>query len=137
MSFYGQMPDMYNLVLNADHSLIQKILTEATTATSESLTPVTARLKELQARRTVLDDEKRKADKDTENKEAKEKCAADLNACEDAIAAAEKERTDILAGYAEKQATISQLVDLALLQNGLLRGAALTAFVRRSVEILK
>lgn len=135
MSFYGEMPDMYTLVLNADHPLVADILSRANADTQAELDPVTVRIKELQAQRSVLEDEQRKADKDSATADA---TAADLNLkqCETSLHEAEDKRAAICAKFAEAHPAVSQLVDLALLQNGLLKGAALTAFVKRSVEMV-
>ena len=133
MSFYGEMPDMYNLVLNADHPVVARILSEANSETQSELSPVAARIKELHARRTVLEEEQRKAEKDSD---AAKSAADDLKTCDQDIHEAENQREAILSRFAEGHPAISQLVDLALLQNGLLKGAALTAFVKRSVEMM-
>ena len=133
MSFYGEMPDMYNLVLNADHPVVARILSEANAETQSELSPVAARIKELHARRTVLEEEQRKAEKDSD---AAKSAADDLKTCDQDIHEAENQREAILSRFAEGHPAVSQLVDLALLQNGLLKGAALTAFVKRSVEMM-
>ncbi len=133
MSFYGEMPDMYTLVLNSDSPLIQGILSDSEQSTSEALRPVEAEIKGLTARQAVMrqEQDKKKPEEisDTEKDDLK-KCGEDLRQ-------EEKKREDILADYAKGSETVSQLIDLALLQNGLLQGEALSRFVRRSVTFIK
>ena len=132
MSFYGEMPDMYNLVLNTDNKLVRSVLDDSEAATSEQLKPIEAELRGLNARKAVLKQEqdKKKADEITDDEKA------DLKQCEDDIKAEEQKKKDLLNGFAADNERIHQLIDLALLQNGLLRGEALTRFVKRSVDLL-
>ncbi len=133
MSFYGEMPDMYNLVLNTDNALVSAVLADSEAATAEQLKPIEAELRGLNARQAVLrsEQDKKKADEITDEEKA------DLKQCGDDIAAEEQKKKDILTTYAAGNDRIHQLIDLALLQNGLLRGEALARFVKRSVELLK
>ena len=133
MSFYGEMPDMYSLVLNADHALVKNILDGCHAATDEQLKPIESDLAGLKARRAALEQvqAKKKADELTEEEKA------DAQKCNDDIKKQEEQRDSILGAYAEGNPLISQLIDLALLQNGLLRGEALSRFVNRSIELMK
>ncbi|MBO4906759.1 MAG: molecular chaperone HtpG [Bacteroidaceae bacterium] len=132
MNFYGDMPDMYTLVLNTDNRLVRSVLDSGEEATAEQLKPIEAELRGLRARQAVLrqEQDKKKADEITEDEKA------DLKQCGDDIQAEEQKKKDVLAGFAEGNERIHQLIDLALLQNGLLKGEALTRFVKRSVELL-
>ena len=133
MSFYGQMPDMFTVVLNSDHPLIKQILDDSKAQTSEEMKPVEAELKGLKARQAVLRDQqnKKKAEEVTqEEKDELTKCGTD-------IAEEEKKKTDILSAYAAKNPIVHQLIDLALLQNGLLKGENLMKFIKRSVDLIK
>ena len=133
MSFYGQMPDMFTVVLNSDHPLIKQILDDSKAQTSEEMKPVEAELKGLKARQAVLRDQqnKKKAEEVTqEEKDELTKCGTD-------IAEEEKKKTDILSAYATKNPIVHQLIDLALLQNGLLKGENLMKFIKRSVDLIK
>lgn len=120
MSFYGEMPDMYNLVLNADHPLVKHILEGMPAA---ELQPVEAELKGLRARHAALT-------------AAETKDEAEIEACNESIKAEEEKQRTILTAYAERTPAVAQLIDLALLQNGLLRGEALAAFIKRSTELM-
>ncbi len=133
MSFYGEMPDMYNVVLNSDHALVKKVLTEVETATADALKPIECELKGLNARLQVLEQEQ----KDKKYDEITEAERKDLEECHSAIAAEEAKQKDVLASFATQHAVIPQLIDLALLQSGLLKGSELNRFIKRSIELMK
>ena len=133
MSFYGQMPDSYQLVLNADHPLVQKILADETAATAEALKPVESELKGQQARLAAL----RQAQRDKKPEEISQADKDDVANTEKALNEQRGKKNQIVADYAKGNTLIHQLIDLALLQNGMLKGAALNEFVKRSVEVLK
>ena len=132
MNFYGEMPDMYTLVLNTDAPLIQNVLNDSESKTSEALKPIEAEIKGLSARQAVLRQEQDKKKPEEITQEEKD----DLKQCGDNIQAEKKKKDDILAGYAKDNTLVHQLVDLALLQNGMLKGEALTRFVKRSLEMI-
>ena len=133
MSFYGEMPDMYNVVLNSDHALVKKVLAEVETATADALKPIECELKGLNARLQVLEQEQ----KDKKYDEITEAERKDLEECRSAIAAEEAKQKDVLASFATQHAVIPQLIDLALLQSGLLKGSELNRFIKRSIELMK
>lgn len=132
MQFYGQMPDEYTIILNSDHRLIKEISKDGNAAVADKLAPIDADLKGLEARHAVLhqEQEKKKADEvtDDDRKAMKE--------CNDKIEARRNERNKVLADYAAGNNKIHQLVDLALLQNNMLRGEALGRFINRSIEMI-
>ncbi|MBR0433567.1 MAG: molecular chaperone HtpG [Bacteroidaceae bacterium] len=132
MGFYGEMADMYNLVLNTDNRLVKEVLEQSETATAEALKPIEAELRGLNARKSVLqaEQDKKKYDEITDAERE------DMNKCREDIEAQEQKRRDVLADYAKTNERVHQLIDLALLQNGLLSGEALTRFVKRSVDLL-
>ena len=132
MSFYGEMPDMYTLVLNTDAPLIQNVLNDSESKTSDALKPIEAEIKGLSARQAVLRQEQDKKKPEEITQEEKD----DLKQCGDNIQAEKKKKDDILAGYAKDNTLVNQLVDLALLQNSMLKGEALTRFVKRSLEMI-
>ncbi len=133
MGFYGDMPDMYSLVLNTDNAIIKDIIAESEAATAEQLKPIEAELRGLNARRQVLqaEQDKKKYDEITDDERK------DMEQCRTDIDAQETKRKEVLGTYAKDNERVHQLIDLALLQNGLLRGEALTNFVKRSVELMK
>ena len=133
MSFYGEMPDMYSLVLNTDHPLVKQVGEGAVSATGEKLALIDAELRGLQARRTALET----AQKDLKPEDVTPEEKAELEQVNKDIAAQYTQRNEALAGYARENQVVSQLIDLALLQNGLLRGEALNAFVKRSVDLIQ
>ena len=132
MGFYGEMPDMYNLVLNTDSRLVKDVLEKSEAATAEALKPIEAELRGLNARRQVLqaEQDKKKYDEITDDERK------DMEECRKNIEAEEEKRKGVLADYAKDNEHVHQLIDLALLQNGLLTGEALTRFVKRSVEMM-
>ena len=133
MSFYGEMPDMYNVVLNSDHALVKKVLAEVETATADALKPIECELKGLNARLQVLEQEQ----KDKKYDEITEAERKDLEECRSAIATEEAKQKEVLASFAGQHAVIPQLIDLALLQSGLLKGSELNRFIKRSIELMK
>ncbi len=133
MSFYGEMPDMHNLVLNSDHRLVKEVLDGMKSALADKLQGIETELKTLRARRTALEQEQK--DKKPEDLTESEK--NDTKECNDQIAAKEEERKQAWAGYGKQNPVVAQLIDLALLQNGLLRGEALSKFINRSVSLIK
>ena len=133
MGFYSQFPDSYTLVLNTDHPLIKDVLKSTQDATASELKPVLSEIKGQEARLQVLQQQQDK--KKPEEVTSEEK--ADLEATRKAIADEQKKRDDIVAAYAKDNNVVHQLIDLALLQNGMLKGAALDSFLKRSIEMIK
>ena len=133
MSFYGEMPDMYTLVLNTDHHLIKQVLEDEEASTADTLKPIEAEIKGLTARLSVLrqQQEGKKAEEiDQENKDALEKCEQNITEQKD-------KKNSLLAEYAKNNKMIHQLIDIALLQSGMLRGEALNTFIKRSIDLIK
>ncbi len=133
MNFYGQMPDSYNIVLNSDHALVKKVLEDAEANTAESLKPILAEIKGQEARLAVLHQEQGKKKTEEITQEEKD----DVHNTEKAISDEKAKRNDIISGYAKNNNIVHQLIDLALLQNGMLKGASLDAFLKRSVDMIK
>ena len=127
MNFYGQMPDSYNIVLNSDHALVKKVLEDAEANTADALKPILAEIKGQEARLAVLHQEQGKKKPEEITQEEKD----DVHNTEKA------KRNDIISGYAKSNNIVHQLIDLALLQNGMLKGASLDAFLKRSVDMIK
>ena len=133
MGFYSQFPDSYTLVLNTDHPLIKDVLKSTQEATANELKSVLSEIKGQEARLQVLQQQQDK--KKPEEVTSEEK--ADLEATRKAISDEQKKRDDIVAAYAKDNNVVHQLIDLALLQNGMLKGAALDSFLKRSIEMIK
>lgn len=133
MNFYGQMPDSYNIVLNSDHALVKKVLEDAEANTAESLKPILAEIKGQEARLAVLHQEQGKKKPEEITQEEKD----DVHNTEKAISDEKAKRNDIISGYAKNNNIVHQLIDLALLQNGMLKGASLDTFLKRSVDMIK
>ncbi len=133
MAFYGQMPDSYSMVLNSDHPLIKRVLDETTASTAEALKPVLAEIKGQEARLAVLRQEQNKKKPEEVTQEEKD----DMANTEKAVNEQKEKKRQIIADAAKGNDIIHQLTDLALLQNGMLKGAALAAFLKRSVDLIK
>lgn len=132
MSFYGEMPSMMSVVLNADHRLVKRVLDDMKAHTSDALVPIEAELKGLHARHAALEQAQQKKKSDEITQEDRD----NLSQCNKDIAAEEEKKTKVLSDYGAGQAVVHQLIDIALLQNGLLKGRALDQFLKRSVELI-
>jgi len=133
MSFYGQMPDSFNIVLNADHPLVKKVLNESEAATAEALKPIEAELKGQEARLAAIRAAQDKKKYDELTQEDKDQKAE----AEKAVQEQKDKKTAVIADYAAKNSVVHQLIDLALLQNGMLKGEALDRFLKRSVDLIQ
>ena len=132
MSFYQQMPDSYNLVLNSEHPLIKKVLDDTKAACGEALAPIDDEIKSLEAKQSALKqllDKKKPEELTQEEKDERQNT-------EKTISEQKEKRNSIIADYAKNNKIVHQLIDLALLQNGMLKGAALNEFLKRSVDII-
>lgn len=132
MSFYGEMPDMFNLILNSDHRLVKKVLEEEENACQAEVTPIQIEMDSVNKQRNELTD-KQKGKKDEEIPTAEKEAVNDLDKKWNEL---KEKKEAILVAYAEKNHVIRQLIDLALLQNNMLRGEALNNFVKRSIELI-
>jgi molecular chaperone HtpG len=132
MSFYGEIPDSYNIVLNTDHALIKKVLADEETACAAELAPLEADIKGWEARQADLYDQQDK--KKDEEVTAAEK--EDLENTTRQLDELRSRRQTILAGYAASNTLVHELIDLALLSNGMLKGEALSKFIKRSIQMI-
>ena len=132
MSFYGEMPDMFNLVLNVDHKLVKQVLNDADNSCKAALEPIEAEMTSLNKRHDELHkaQEGKKADKIPQAEKDK------LSDVEKKLADEKTKKEAVLGEYAGGNKVIRQLIDLALLQNNMLKGEALTNFVKRSIELI-
>ena len=133
MAFYAQMPDAFNLVLNSDHPLIKGVLDGEKQECGNQLSPVDSELKGLEARLAVLHQSQSGKKPEEITQEEKD----DVKNTEQSIQEQRTKRVDIIAAYAKGNKVVHQLIDLALLQNGMLKGAALDLFLKRSVDMIK
>ena len=133
MAFYAQMPDAYSVVLNSDHALIKRVLEACKQSTADTLKPVEAEIKGLEARLAAL----RQQQSAKKPEEITEEERAEVSKTEKEIADQRSKKQATLADFGKGNDIVHQLIDLALLQNGLLKGAALDAFLKRSVALIK
>ncbi len=132
MAFYGEMPDSYSMIVNSDHPLIKKILASVTAATSEKIKPILAEIKGLKAREQAL----QQSQKDKKWNEITQEEKDEMNATREKIKGEEDKRSEIIASFAHENATVVQLINIALLQNGMLNGAPLSDFLKKLINIL-
>jgi molecular chaperone HtpG len=132
MSFYQQMPDSYTLVVNSDHALVKKVLEDTNANTAEKLKPILSEIKGQEARLAALHQSQSSKKAEEISQEEKD----DVKNTENAISEQRSKKTEILSEYAKGNKVVHQLIDLALLQNGMLKGEALAEFVKRSVELI-
>ncbi len=132
MNFYGQMPDMYALVVNTEQPVVKKVLADAVEALETEVGPLRAKVdsdnSEIEKLRKEMDSKKEESEKN----ELSEKISEIEKEVGDTRSSEEK----LIADYASEQPVVKQIIDLALLQSNLLRGEALAAFIRRSVSLL-
>ena len=133
MNFYAQMPDAFSLVLNSNHRLVKQVLSDEVAHCSEALKPVLAELKGLNARLAAL----RQSQKDKKAEEITQEEKDEMAKTEKAVSEETEKKNGIIADYAASNQIVKQLIDLALLQNGMLKGAGLDAFLKRSIDLIK
>ncbi len=132
MAFYAQMPDSYTIVLNSDHKLIKSILEDEKAKCAELLKPVDSEIKGLEARLAAL----RQTQNGKKPEEITQEEKDDVKNTEKSVAEQRDKKKQIIADYAKDNRIVHQLIDLALLQNGMLKGAALDSFLKRSVDLI-
>ena len=133
MGFYAQMPDAYNFVLNADHPLIKRVLNEVTEGTTKELAPIASELKGQKARLAALQQAQSKKKAEELTQEEKD----DVQNTQKSISELQDKKKTIIEACAKDNEVVHQLIDLALLQNSMLQGAALDKFLKRSVSLIK
>ncbi len=133
MSFYGEIPDSYNVVVNTAHPLITEILNAEETACAEKLEPLNTELAAKQAEEDAL----KAAQKDKKQEEIPAEDKAKVEDVTKAIAKIKQNRKEVWKEFAAGNDKLKQLIDIALLASNMLKGEALASFVKRSVEVLK
>jgi molecular chaperone HtpG len=133
MAFYAEMPDTYSLVLNSDHPLIKKVLDDENEKTAETLKPILSEIKGQEARLAALRQSQDKKKPEEISQEEKD----DVSNTQKAIDEQRTKKQQVIADYAKGNDILHQLIDLALLQNGMLKGAALDKFLKRSIDLIK
>ena len=133
MSFYGEMPDMFNLVLNADHKLVKEILADEDKECAAAVAPIQKEMDDVNTRRNEL--KKKQEGKKDEDIPTTEK--DEVNDLDKKWEDLKNRKNGLFADYAAQNKVVRQLIDLALLQNGMLKGEALNNFVKRSIDLIK
>ncbi len=132
MSFYGEMPDTFNLVINADHPIVGRIVSAMSDKTKAQIEPIMAQIGTYEARKAELN----KAKEGKKEEEVPQTEKDEMEALDKQIEGERKKRTDLLASFAKDEKLVSQLIDLALLSNNMLKGQSLTNFIKRSVSLM-
>jgi len=133
MNFYGELPDSFNLVVNSNHPLVTKIMAEKDDSLGNEISDINSKIKPLEEDKTALEALKKDKKEEEIPQEEKDK----LEDTEKKISTFKKEKDDLLTKYGKDNKLVKQLIDLALLANGMLKGEELTKFVKRSVELIK
>ena len=132
MAFYAQMPDSYTIVLNSDHKLIKSILEDENAKCAEQLKPIEGEIKGLEARLAAL----RQTQNSKKPEEVTQEEKDDMSNTLKSVNEQRDKKKQIIADYAKDNKIVHQLIDLALLQNGMLKGASLNSFLKRSVDLI-
>ena len=133
MSFYGDMPDMYTVLINEEHPIVKRLLADAETACADKLAPIDEKIATLEQRRKELYD----ARKDKKEGDIPQSEKDEMSEVEKNITGAKSDKEAVLAAYAAESNTVRQLIDITLLQNNMLTGEALNNFVKRSIDMMK
>jgi len=132
MNFYGEIPDSYNLVVNESHPLVERILSDEKTEVGSQVESLRSKLSSLEKRREELNKAK-------EGKKEEEVPHAEIEELSDVtkkIGELNDKKDGILKEFGTNNKLVSQLIDLALLSNNMLKGESLTKFVKRSIELI-
>jgi molecular chaperone HtpG len=132
MSFYGEMPDSFNLVINTAHPIIEKILKDEETACETEIAPIASELSEVKTKHDKL----KESHKDKKDEEVPSAEKAELDELQKKIDELTNNKKAVLKSFAGETKQVRQLIDLALLASNMLKGEALANFVKRSVELL-
>ncbi len=132
MMFYGDLPDSFNLVVNGNHELVQRISKECEEAVGESVSSARSRIEGLEARKQELE----KAKKDKKEEEIPQAEKEELEDVEKKISEVKAKKDEAIIGFASENKLVSQLIDLALLSNNMLKGESLNRFVKRSIDLI-
>lgn len=130
MSFYGELPDSYNITLNTEHPVVKAVMTKAETDLKDKIQPIEDKLKEVNKAISTINDLRK------DGKELEEAKKNELSEKEKEAASLRDEESKIVTEYAAGQDKVKQLVDIALLGNGMLKGEALSQFLKRSIDLL-
>lgn len=133
MNMYGEMPDSYNLVVNSDHKLVEQLISDKNTALDKEISPLSEKISSLETKKAELE----KAKEGKKEEEISQADKDELSKVSDEVAALNTEKSTKLEAFGKDNKVVGQLIDLALLANGLLKGEALAKFVRRSVDMIK
>lgn len=129
MNLYGSMPDSYNIVVNTDHQLVSDILEEKKAKLGEDLSSINGKIASIESKKTEIEKDKKPEDLSQEEKD-------EVQSITDKVSKLNDEKRGKLEAFGTSNKKVKQLVDLALLSNNMLKGEALSEFVKRSIELM-
>ena len=132
MSFYGEMPDSFKLVLNTAHPVMEAILEQEGKDCDSKISPIVERMEQKEQERTAL----KESHKDLKEDEVPQAEKEQIDASDKDIEALRHEKNEVLKVYATGDKRIKQMIDLALLANNMLKGRELSEFVKRSIDLM-
>ncbi len=132
-NFYGEMPDSFSLVVNANHPLVNKVKESKEKSTGKKIADLDEKLKPFEEEKASLEKEKEGKKEEEIPQEQKDK----LEDVGKKISEFEEKKKTVLTEYGRKNKIVKQMIDLALLSNNMLKGEELVKFVKRSVELIK
>ena len=132
MNFYGELPDSYNLVVNPNHQIVNKISEDLQTQEGTRLNENNNERKRIKGEISFMEQDHKKKKAEEISQIEKD----DLENLRKELTGVENARKDILESYGASNKVVTQLIDLALLANNMLRGEELSTFVKRSIELL-
>jgi molecular chaperone HtpG len=131
MSYFSEMPDNYNFIINTSQEVVKKIISEATAALEAGVSPIKEQINSLSAEITAA------REKNKDAKEATEESKKEIADKEKKVEELRNEENAAIKGYVGKEPLVRQIIDLALLRAGLLTGKNLDLFIKRSVSLMK
>jgi molecular chaperone HtpG len=132
MNFYGELPDSYNLVVNPNHQIVNRISEDLQTQEGTRLNENNNERKRIKGEISFMEQDHKKKKAEEISQIEKD----DLENLRKELTGVENARKDILESYGASNKVVTQLIDLALLANNMLRGEELSTFVKRSIELL-
>lgn len=131
--FYGQMPDNFTIAVNGNHPIVIDILGKVEAAYGDKLKSITKKIDAAAAEEKRFEEvtkDKKEADLTDEEKTMREELSKKVVTLRD-------ERNERLKEIGRGNDLVKQIIDLALLSNGMLKGKSLTDFIQRSISLIE
>ena len=131
--FYGQMPDNFTIAVNGNHPIVADILSDAEKAYGDKLKSITKKIDAAVAEENRFEEVtkgKKEEELTPEEKSMREELSKKVVTLRD-------ERNERLREIGGENRLVKQIIDLALLTNGMLKGKSLTDFIQRSISLIE